>query len=937
MTGIEFRKWIEAGYSNYGRDPWFFIRELAQNSRDAGAKTIHIKAGRTAEKNETLIFEDDGRGMSYAHAKRYLFRLYASSKTEEKYSAGMFGIGFWTVLKFNPEKIVIESSFKKEKWAVLVDGDLNTTRIACGLTSSGTRITLVRPCRETSAGAFLRKAREAVVRYCSYLRRNSRRSEPLPVFFAGENITRNMKLPGPVSLSFNSGTVEGAVGLAPRPRVKLYARGLPVWEGTTLEELSHTPPAGGGRRKQEFGQGLAPVFLLNGNHLEVNISRKKVIDNRHLQQVRRSAEKVLAQMVQMAADCVSPRGLGQRFKDKIKYAGSSIFRSFGKTLLLSLIIIIPLEVAFLTSFFKSSPKASPGTTFSILAEKTSYPGASVRTTTAGSPPDLTYHPPKDTWFKLFSVDDYRIDAGFLQAAAKKKEVSFPAVNCTRENITVQLKTSETGRIYLPQPQPVSPGFSIVPGSITFNGAPLASAGYYAAGEVVVTLPGSGIIRYRCCPAGKEPVLSRDLENKLSRLPENLSLPPAVEKELRESAHLAVYDKIKKALDLTAGLLKYDDSATTVKKYTRSSGSSDWLKKVLTIGAGDCDILNGVNALFLRKMGVPARLVIGLIGRKGKILPGLHAWTEYYAGGRHIIDATAHTPGLRGAAHPGQKAPAVNTGARWNLFRRAVIYFLAGLFMLSSILLFFMVSRYAKRRKPFPRKALKQVEENLAGIALHALLYPGTWGRSSSIRDLKLIPTINGRFVSLRQALKLGKEQELFTTGSTSPLAPYLRQTSKSLPILDSGNPAFAPLIRLLPGAVHLEKIVDLKIIPMRKTAGRPVDRLLTAVNHRLKAGKNKTVIPPLLLAPGLCSQDEDFFDADLSPLPSLTVFGIPNRFIAVNPNSTRVKKLAALFQKNPPLSQFRLISAVLEESRLVPYPSTGLIEEVSRQLFKEMQ
>ena len=104
-----FANGIEAGYRNYGTDPWFFIRELAQNSRDAGAQTIRVRIGYSDDKEEVLTFEDDGNGMSYDEARRFLFRLYASSKDEDKNSAGMFGIGFWTVLKFNPSRLIIES------------------------------------------------------------------------------------------------------------------------------------------------------------------------------------------------------------------------------------------------------------------------------------------------------------------------------------------------------------------------------------------------------------------------------------------------------------------------------------------------------------------------------------------------------------------------------------------------------------------------------------------------------------------------------------------------------------------------------------------------------------------------------------------------------------------------------------------------------------
>ncbi|MCP4148912.1 MAG: hypothetical protein GY757_14290, partial [bacterium] len=149
MNENKFRKWIEAGFKNYGKDPWFFLRELAQNSRDAGADSITVKAHRSGN-NEIISFEDDGNGMSYTHAQKYLFRLYASSKTNDKSSAGMFGIGFWTIFKFNPHKIIIESSFKNEKWAVSLDDALNSSSSVCSLSKNGTRISLIRNARESS-------------------------------------------------------------------------------------------------------------------------------------------------------------------------------------------------------------------------------------------------------------------------------------------------------------------------------------------------------------------------------------------------------------------------------------------------------------------------------------------------------------------------------------------------------------------------------------------------------------------------------------------------------------------------------------------------------------------------------------------------------------------------------------------------------------------
>jgi hypothetical protein len=49
MLGKDFRSLAEAVTGTYGNDPWFFLRELAQNSRDAGAQSIWVNAERTAD------------------------------------------------------------------------------------------------------------------------------------------------------------------------------------------------------------------------------------------------------------------------------------------------------------------------------------------------------------------------------------------------------------------------------------------------------------------------------------------------------------------------------------------------------------------------------------------------------------------------------------------------------------------------------------------------------------------------------------------------------------------------------------------------------------------------------------------------------------------------------------------------------------------------
>ena len=64
-------------------------------------------------------------GMTFEHAKRYLFALYASSKESGSGMAGRFGVGFWSVLRFDPGRIVVRSWPRRgAAWEVELDGAL---------------------------------------------------------------------------------------------------------------------------------------------------------------------------------------------------------------------------------------------------------------------------------------------------------------------------------------------------------------------------------------------------------------------------------------------------------------------------------------------------------------------------------------------------------------------------------------------------------------------------------------------------------------------------------------------------------------------------------------------------------------------------------------------------------------------------------------------
>jgi hypothetical protein len=84
-AGFRGRARFEA--DRYGSDRWVFVRELLQNARDAGATrvafSIEGEAGR-----DRIRCRDDGCGMTFEHARRYLFTLYASMRRGWRVASG---------------------------------------------------------------------------------------------------------------------------------------------------------------------------------------------------------------------------------------------------------------------------------------------------------------------------------------------------------------------------------------------------------------------------------------------------------------------------------------------------------------------------------------------------------------------------------------------------------------------------------------------------------------------------------------------------------------------------------------------------------------------------------------------------------------------------------------------------------------------------------
>ena len=903
----QYHRWISAAFRDYGKDPWIFLRELAQNSRDAHANLIKVETKHDRDGNEVIVFKDDGRGMTYRHARQYLFRLYSSSKETDNQAAGMYGIGFWTVLRYNPTDITIESFHKQESWAVNFDAGLNSRPATVNLTAHGTRITLKRKPAFGTFNEFRHAVQTHLSRYCRYLRRNDRSGTPLPIILDGEPVNRPFTLPGQLTHHFKRGSLEGVIGLGKKPKVIIHACGLPVWEGSTLMELSHSVTEQNKKRNFEIGPGLAPVFLLNGNRLSVNFSRRSVLDNRELKTVKKIAERELGNLVQLYASTAIPERRRDRVYDGLKRAGRGIRKSWWKKILLMVLLVVPLEVATLHWFFGTTTN---GANPILRVDNRLYTGATVTNGPDAAALDLTYSPPdRALHFKIFSADSYDIPAGFVRGLHQNLYKAAETPEEAEDKLKIRLNTQEAGNIFLPIPG----GYVIDPFSIRLNGAPFHGVRRSPSAEITIAVPKKGgAITYECLKSQKSAVLTMTEAANTTSLPAGIKLPSAIERRLPPLMELNTFQKVSGVLNIIANFVKYDASAATAAKYKQMAGSGDWLDQVLTIGQGDCDILNGLNVLLLRKVNVPSRLAIGFIGNNGGISSVAHAWTEYYHDGWHTIDASGIIP---------LKPMLLETGSRgqsaWTI-PAALIGMMIALLMVALFLL--------TRKKAAPQTEGAEVEkirENLARLAIGAMLQPSMWGMDSNLWDKRIIPTTRARHISLRQVLRLSRKHKLF---AGHPKNPIVKRTKRSrFPVLDIGNGAFRKLIHLLPGVVNLDAVHRLEL--------RPGTPLITAFNSY--AASVIPALPLLMWASGLPEGSEDFQVVDLEVLFPKPVAGdCPwhRKIIAINPRGKMVEELGALFSSNRWLALFRLLEAVLRITQEPPATQEKYLEKFSSHL-----
>lgn len=806
-TAEGFRERAHFEADRYGTDPWVFVRELLQNARDADAREVRFRASES-EGRQRLSCRDDGEGMSLEHAKRYLFRLYASSKLGNGASAGRFGIGFWSVLRFEPDVIVVRSRPRGgDGWEVRLDGALESASEGSLVMQPGTEVVLERRSRGDDVAASVRAAVRADA---PWLRRRDAPDETLTVLVNDEPVGGGIELPQP-NLSFETPGLRGVVALAGEPRVDVLAHGLRVRSASFLDELL-LADAGGPPSSLELPEGLLPRVVLDSDRLRVLMARGDARDDEVLRQMVRLARRELDVLIRSELDRAAPVGRVARWCERV--TGALRRRPAPVAAAAAVAGVVTVAAAAASLLLRTPPAAPPLPTpvpTAVVESRTepfrndsgAYRGPSVGELERNRRVDIRYRPESASpLLGVLRVPGLTDDGWAAMPPPAGSATPYVGPACDDDCLEMLLDVSATGGLMR---VPVAAGHRIDSASVRLNGRPLEPL-ETASGEAALFFdgPAAGLLHYRSGPAPDRGAGAGwswpEVPEQVADVVATLELLPAAE-------------RITAAEEIVRTVVAYDRSPETGRRLQQARLAGEpLLEAAVGVGRGDCDVQNALLAALLARSGLSAVLAVGYVGEGGRVLPGLHAWVEVLVDGRwQVADASggaseepedpapperlAEAPveveaGLVSGAPAFEPAdqPRLGSSLRDRLAMGAAVAAAAGAAVLIVV--------WIARRRRAPRRTLEaDGAVDMARLLSGALARPDAYREAPALFDRPLVPLIGGRTLSLRRAMEAARKGRLLRSDEGKALAR--RAAGGGELVLDSSDPVAAAVADVL--------------------------------------------------------------------------------------------------------------------------------------------
>lgn len=958
----EFRARARAEADRYGPDPWVFVRELLQNARDAGATRVEFTC-EVAGGRWRLHCRDDGEGMGFGHARRYLFSLYASSKESRRDQVGRFGVGFWSILRFEPDRIMIRSRPRQatsgqdpedrpEGWEIELAGDLESARRATPTMEPGTEVLLERAAVDNE---LARRVYDAAYQNARFLATRDDPERPLKVTVDGKSVNAPFALPAP-SASFRRGRVRGVVALGSAARVELFSRGLRVRAAASLADFVVAGGRSTDRSRVQFTElpgRLAPQALLESDALELMLSRSDARDTKALRRVVMLAQRELEGLIARQLDAARPLPLWQRpwaaLRDLVRrslaarmvlaaLAGAALaagvaYALWGDRIWARFRGALDVPVWSGSSEHGFPASAELPARYADLAALYRGPQVDVLTGSGARESPLSFRPTELHLHFAALVFPQVGEAGQARAPAPAGGYDFATCTEGQPCVDVELRLdAPAGALRLPVPT----GHRLVARSVALDGGASleVAAGEDGAAVLVLGAASQGTLRYQTAPA---------LDRGAAAIAGASDLLPA---DLRKMAARMKRSPLDARVDVltewVAGRVAYSTAATVAAEHRALQADGvNFIARALEIGQGDCDVQNGLLVALLQEAGVPSRLAIGFVGQEGRVNPWLHAWAEYRDrdGAWKVADASVLSgggvgvfpglpdmsgetgdeptaePGAQPGAQPGPGAstpvpvagrPSVSRD-RWMRSRGLGV----ALALSAATLALAAVALRGRTRRQLALDASGDLSRLLQG----ALQQPEVFRAVPAVFERPLVPTAGGGALSLAQVKALAGRGRLFRTRRRGQLALDARVGDAA--VLDDQSPEAKAVADAL-GAIDLD-FWDMLLETARTTP------LLDAVTARLRETGEAWQV---LASPSLGS--EELRSVDLAPLRLRRSPHRGKRVVLVGEANPWLQDAAGAFAGKPAAAVFAALDYVLDRLDLGAARTASLLQESAR-------